>query len=350
MPFEEAMFGRMPDGRAVYLYTLETRSGMRARITNYGGVLTSLELPDPNGALRDVVLGFDRLEPYLDNAPFFGALIGRYANRLGRGRVCIDGTEYTLALNDPPNHLHGGPGGFHRVLWDAAVGETPLGPALDLCYVSPHGEQGYPGTLSVRVRYSLSEPCVLSIDYRATTDRTTLLNLTHHSYFNLASPGSGIEQHMLSIAADHYTPTDVHLIPTGSIEPVADTPLDFRQPHAIGQRIDAKHPALAAGLGYDVNYVIREWDGSLKVVAQVYEPETGRRMIVSSTEPGLQFYSGNRLAGIAGKGAQNYRARAGFCLEAQHFPDSPNQPGFPSTLLEPGQTYTQTTRYAFSRG
>lgn len=348
MTFTKTEFGRTPDGQPVDLYTLENSRGMRATLTNFGGVLIALELPDPSNGTTDVVLGFDSLASYLDNPPFFGALVGRYGNRLRGGNVEIAGEPYQLECNDGPNHLHGGPGGFHRVLWQAEAAESRAGDQLDLRHVSSDGEQGYPGTLEVHVRYSLGEDDALCIDYEARTDRATLVNLTHHSYFNLAGHASGtIDRHQLRVFADQFTPTDEHQIPTGELASVAGTAFDFRTATPLGERLGWQDRQLQIGLGYDHNFVINDWDGTLRPVAEVIEPISGRRMLVQSTEPGLQLYSGNRLQGIRGKGGHVYQARAGFCLEAQHFPDSPHHAHFPSTLLTPGQVYRQTTRYAF---
>jgi aldose 1-epimerase len=308
--------------------------------------LVALELRDKSGATTDVVLGFDSLEPYHENPPYFGALIGRFGNRINRGKLVIDGVTYQLDVNAPPNHLHGGTAGFHRALWSATAEQTPRGPALDLSYTSPAGEAGYPGTLTARVRYTLGEDDSLVILYEAETNSATVVNLTHHSYFNLAGQ-AGVEGHQLRIAADYYVPTTQDQLPLGTLEPVQGTPFDFRHSTAIGQRIGADHPQLLVGMGYDHTFAINGWDGSLRAVAEVLEPKSGRRMSVKTTQPGLQLYTGNQLSGIRGKHGRPYFARAGLCLEAQHFPDSPNHPGFPTTLLRPGETYRHTTEYAF---
>jgi len=349
VPYEKIDFGSTPDGRAVSRYRLTNAAGTRATLCDLGAVLVAFELPDaaaPEGS-SDVVLGFDTAEEYWTNAPFFGATVGRYANRLGRGRFTLDGVDYTLALNDGRNHLHGGPTGFHRRLWRAAPATQGTRVSFDL--VSPDGDEGYPGELHVSVSYELTADNRLIIEYSARTDRATVVNLTHHSYFNLTGkPEAGIEDHVLWLAADSFTPTDSGQIPTGELRSVAGSPLDFREPTPIGARIAAADEDLRIGSGYDHNFVVAGWDGSLKRVAEVHEPTSGRSLVVSTTEPGLQFYSGNHLAGVRGKGGRVHAAREGFCLEAQHFPDSPNQPGFPSTVLRPGETYRQTTEYRFA--
>ncbi|HEU5073857.1 MAG TPA: aldose epimerase family protein [Polyangiaceae bacterium] len=351
MPYDKFIFGAAPDGRAVSGYRLTNAQGTRATLCDLGATLVALELPDASapGAVIDVVLGFDSAEAYWTNAPYFGATVGRYANRVAAGQFSLDGTPYTLAVNDGRNHLHGGPTGFHRRLWQVEPAEQVAHLArvrFDL--VSPDGDEGYPGELRVSVSYELTADNRLIIDYVARTDRATVVNLTHHSYFNLTGkPEAGIGGHVLRIAADTFTPTDANQIPTGELKSVADSPFDFREPTPIGARIAADDPDLRAGSGYDHNFVVQGWDGSLKRVAEVHEPKSGRSLVVSTTEPGLQFYSGNYLAGVRGKGGRVHAAREGFCLEAQHFPDSPNQPSFPTTVLRPGETYRQTTEYAF---
>ncbi|HEY6723444.1 MAG TPA: aldose epimerase family protein, partial [Polyangiaceae bacterium] len=295
------------------------------------------------------VLGFDTAEEYWTNAPYLGATVGRYANRLRAGHFSLDGVDYTLAQNDGANHLHGGPTGFHRRLWEARQAGDAERVSFEL--VSPDGDEGYPGELVVGVSYELTSDNRLVIEYRARTDRVTVVNLTHHSYFNLTGkPESGIGGHVLRLVADTFTPTDAGQIPTGEIRSVSGSPLDFREPTAIGARIDAPDEALRIGSGYDHNFVVSGWDGSLRRVAEVQEPASGRSLVVSTTEPGIQFYSGNHLGGVRGKGGRVHAAREGFCLEPQHFPDSPNQPSFPSTVLRPGETYRQTTEYAFGTG
>lgn len=321
---------------------------MQATVLDHGATLTSLTLPGASGDPVDVVLGYDSLDGFLENRQFFGATVGRYANRLAKGRLSIRGVDYQLAINNGQNHLHGGPLGFHRVHWSASASETAAGPEVVLDYLSPDGEEGYPGELSVRVRYELTHAGELVIRYEARTNKTTVVNLTHHSYFNLSGREGGVEGHLLRLLADRFTPTDEHQIPTGEIRTVAQTPFDFRELSPIGARIDASDPDLVIGSGYDHNYVVSDWDGTLRCVAEVVEPSSGRTLRVLSTEPGVQFYSGNYLDGVRGKAGQSYGPRAGFCLEPQHFPDSPNRPEFPSTLLEPGNTYRQTSVYAFA--
>ncbi|MCD6338927.1 MAG: galactose mutarotase [Verrucomicrobia bacterium] len=344
----KAPFGKLPDGRQVYLFTLRNSRGAEARIMNYGGIVVSLKMPDRNGRFDDVALGYDRLEGYLTNSPYFGALIGRYGNRIAKGRFTLDGKTYQLAVNDGPNHLHGGIKGFDKRLWEAEMERTPEGPALKLHYLSPDGEEGYPGNLDVEAVYTLTEDNELRLDFAATTDKPTIVNLTHHSYFNLACEGT-ILDHQVKIVADAFTPIDATLIPTGEIRPVKDTPFDFNEPTPIGARINQNDVQLQYGKGYDHNWVIKKPLGALGLMARVYEPKTGRVMEVLSTEPGLQFYSGNFLDGtIVGKGGRVYVHRSGFCMEPQHYPDSPNKPNFPSVVLRPGQVYRNTIIYRFS--
>lgn len=349
----QAPFGALPDGTPVERYTLRNRHGMQARIATYGGIVTDLTAPDRRGSYQDVVLGFDDLDGYLKQSPYFGALIGRYGNRIARGRFSLDGTAYILATNNPPNALHGGARGFDKVVWrvqSARVG--PRGPELTLHYVSHDGEEGYPGTLEVTAVYTLTEDDALRLEYTATTDRDTVVNLTQHSYFNLRGQGEGdILKHQVQINADRYTPVDSTLIPTGELEAVAGTPFDFRAPTAIGARIEASNEQLRSGHGYDHNWVIRGVGapGPLVLDATVYEPDSGRVLEVLSDQPGLQFYTGNFLDGtLRGKGGRRYPHRAAFCMEPQHFPDSPNHPGFPSTVLKPGETYRSRIEYRFS--
>jgi aldose 1-epimerase len=309
--------------------------------------VVSLKVPDRRGKLGDVVLGYDTLEGYLEDNPYFGALIGRYGNRIANGRFALNGKTYQLAQNNGQDHLHGGVVGFDKVIWKAQRIGSKDGAALQLTYMSHDGEEGYPGNLSVKVVYTLTENNALRIDYSATTDRTTIVNLTQHSYFNLAGAGD-ILGHQLMLNADRFTPVDQGLIPTGEVRPVRGTPMDFTKPTPIGARIDQKDEQLMFGLGYDHNWVLNR-DDQMTLAAKVFEPTTGRVMEVYTKEPGIQFYSGNFLDGsITGKGGEIYRHRHGFCLEAQHFPDSPNKPQFPSTVLSPGQEYTQTTIYKFS--
>jgi aldose 1-epimerase len=310
----------------------------------------SLEAPDRDGKLADVVLGFDSLDGYLGKPPYFGAIIGRYGNRIGAGKFTLDGQQYTLAGNDHGNSLHGGLKGFDKVLWTATPKSTPEGQALLLHYVSKDGEEGYPGNLAVTVTYTLTDKNELKIHYSATTDKATVLNLTNHSYFNLAGAGSGdILKHELTLHADRFTPVDKGLIPTGKLEPVAGTPFDFTKATAIGARVNDDHEQLKLGLGYDHNWVLTRSGKGLATAAEVYEPSSGRALEVLTTEPGVQFYCGNFLDGTnVGKGGKAYQHRWGFCLETQHFPDSPNKPEFPSTRLAPGEKYDTTTVYKFS--
>ncbi len=331
------------------IYTLTNKNGASAQITNYGGIVVTLNVPDRSGRLDDVVLGFDNLEEYLKVHPFFGALVGRYGNRIANGKFSLHGVEYTLAQNDGPNSLHGGLKGFDKVFWDAKPLDTPNGPALELTYLSQDGEEGYPGNLLVKVTYTLTHNNELKIDYSATTDKDTVINLTHHSYFNLAGAGKGdILAHELMIKADKFTPVNANMIPTGELRPVAGTPFDFTQPTPIGLRLNQADEQLKFGGGYDHNWVLNSQDGSLALAARVSEPTSGRIMELWTTEPGVQFYSGNFLDGsIIGKGGRAYQYRFALCLETQHFPDSPNHPEFPSTILRAGQTYTSTTVYKF---
>ena len=341
-------FGKTAEGQ-VDLYTLTNRNGIEVRITNYGGRVVSILAPDRHGKMADVVLGFDSLDDYLGSNPFFGALVGRYANRIAKARFTLDGVEYKLAQNNGPNSLHGGLKGFDKVIWAAReLLKDP--PTLELTYVSQDGEEGYPGKLKAKVVYALTDDNELRIDYTATTDKDTVLNLTNHSYFNLAGQGNGdILKHEIMINADRFTPVDATLIPTGELRQVQGTPLDFRRATAIGARIDADDEQLKFGKGYDHNFVINRTGHGLSLAARVTEPESGRVMEVLTTQPGVQFYTGNFLDGtVHGKGGKVYGRRSAFCLETQHFPDSPNQPKFPSAELKPGQTYHQTTVYKFS--
>jgi aldose 1-epimerase len=343
-------FGNLPTGEAVDLYTLVNAQGACAQITNYGGIVVSLRIPDGAGALDEVVLGYGDLSGYVANQPYFGALVGRYANRIGNAQFVVAGVEYRLRANDGRHHLHGGLRGFDKALWRAASGLGPNGPLLELRYVSAAGEEGYPGELEVAVTYTLTEDTGLRIDYQAHSDRDTVVNLSHHSYFNLRDAGaSSILGHQLQINADRYTPVDATLIPTGAIAAVHGTPLDFKRPQPIGARIDQSHEQLLAAGGYDHNFVLNAKRGELVLAARVSEPHSGRSMEVYTTQPGLQFYSGNFLDGsVVGRAGTVYGRRHGFCLEAQHFPDSPNKPHFPSTQLKPGESYRHTTLYKFA--
>lgn len=341
-------FGMTASQEPVYLYTLTNANGLEARIMTYGATVVSLKVPDRQGKLADVVLGYDSLEGYLKNSPFFGAIVGRYGNRIGKGRFSLNGKQYTLAKNNGENTLHGGIKGFDKVVWKAKEAKRKDGASLSLTYLSKDGEEGFPGNLSVTVVYTLTNNYELKIEYSATTDKITVVNLTHHSYFNLAGEGS-ILNHELMIDANRFTPVDEGLIPTGELRSVKGTPMDFTRPSLIGARIDQQDEQLTFGKGYDHNWVLNNPGPKLAFAARAYEPGSGRVMEVFTTEPGLQFYSGNFLDGtITGKGGQVYKQRYGFCLETQHFPDSPNKPKFPSTVLKPGQHYKSTTIYKFS--
>ncbi|MCR4439113.1 MAG: aldose epimerase family protein [bacterium] len=350
MQVSHEVFGKMPDGRVVEAFDLRNAHGMKARIITYGGIVVSLEVPDRQGKFADVVLGYSSLQPYLEDSPYFGAIVGRYGNRIANGRFVLDGVEYRLATNDGPNHLHGGVRGFDKVVWQGEPVREKDAVGVRLTYLSPDGEEGYPGNLRAVVTYRLTNQNELHIDYEATSDKPTIVNLTHHSYFNLAGEGSGdILGHVLQILADRFTPVDAGLIPTGELRSVEATPFDFRQPTPVGQRIDWDDEQLRNGRGYDHNFVLNSGGGMLALAATVYEPTSGRVMEVLTTEPGLQFYSGNFLDGHhVGKSGKAYGHRSGFCLEAQHFPDSPNTPHFPSVVLRPGETYRQGTVYRFS--
>lgn len=338
-------FGKTADGTPVEQYVL-TNGNLTAKIITYGAIVTELDVPDRQGKSADVVLGFDNLEGYLGNHPYFGAIIGRFANRLAKGKFTIDGKEYATATNNGPNSLHGGLKGFDKAVWKAEDVSTAAAPAVRMTYLSRDGEEGYPGNLTTKVTYTLTGDA-LRIDYEATTDKPTTVNLTSHGYFNLAGPASGlILGHELMLAADEYTPVDDNLIPTGEIKTVRGTPLDFTTSMTIGTRFDQLK---ADPVGYDHNFVLRGGSKEPNLAARVYEPGSGRVMEVFTTEPGVQFYTGNFLDGtLKGKGGVTYKKNQAFCLEAQHYPDSVNHPNFPTTILRPGSTYTQTTIYKFS--
>jgi len=340
-------FGKTPSGEAVELYALKNAKGVEGDISTYGGVLVALKVPDHAGALGDIVLGFDDFQGYQIPPPYFGAIVGRYGNRIAHARFTLGGVEYNLAKNDGDNTLHGGKRGFDKVLWTA---KNATGHSLELAYLSKDGEEGYPGNLSVTVTYTLTDNNELKIDYSATTDKDTVVNLTNHSYFNLAGQGEGdILGHELILNADRYTPVDKGLIPTGELRSVAGTPFDFRQPHAIGERIGSSDEQIALGGGYDHNFILNRTGDGLSLAARVTEAKSGRALEVFTTEPAIQFYTGNFLDGtIRGKGGKVYGRRSAFCLETQHYPDSPNQPSFPSTVLKPGAVYRTTTVYRFS--
>ena len=343
-------FGKTPDGTEVFLYTLGNKNGMEARITNYGGIVVSMLVRDRNGNPADIVLGYDSLARYVKDTPYFGALIGRYGNRIGKGEFKLSGVKYTLATNNGANHLHGGLKGFDKVVWNVDEKASIPGESLVLTYLSKDGEEGYPGNLTVQVVYAVTSNNELRIDYSASTDKATVANLTHHSYFNLAGEGNGsILDHELFIDAARFTPVDTSLIPTGELRSVGGTPMDFTTQTAIGARINDSYEQLQKGGGYDHNWVLNKPFGSMGLAARVYDKASGRIMEVLTTEPGLQFYSGNFLNGtLVGMSGVKYQHRYGFCLETQHFPDSPNKPEFPTTVLEPGKTYTSTTVYRFS--
>jgi aldose 1-epimerase len=345
-----APFGRTPDGQVVDLITLRNDNNIELQVLTYGGIIMSLKTPDRNGQFDDVVLGFDSLAPYLDKSPYFGAIIGRYGNRIAKGRFTLDGKTYQLATNNGPNHLHGGNKGWDKQVWTAEPFQDPL-VGVKLSYTSKDGEEGYPGTVKADVTYTLTEDNRLIIDYHATTDKPTVINMTNHTYWNLAGgQAKDILGHILMINADRYTPVDATLIPTGELAPVDGTPFDFRQPTAIGARIDADNQQLKYGPGYDHNFVLTRTGTGLSLAARVTEPITGRTLQIETTEPGLQFYSGNFLDGtITGKNGRVYGPHSGFCLETQHFPDSPNHANFPSTVLRPGQEYKSETVYTFGK-
>lgn len=354
-----APFGTTTDGQPVTVYTLTNAAGTELRVTNYGGVIISLRVPDRDHQLGDVVLGFDSLPPYETVSPYFGALIGRYGNRIANGRFTLDGKTYTLAKNNGPNSLHGGVKGFNKVVWTATPFQKQDSVGLVFTRTSPDGEEGFPGNLKVTVTYTLTDSNEVIFDYKATTDRATPVNLTQHSYFNLADGGrSDILGHVVMLNADSFTPVDSTMIPTGEIRDVTGTPFDFRKPTAIGARINEDNEQLTIGKGYDHNFVLRKNGASgsdhgatpgVTLVATVYEPKSGRVMQVYTSEPGLQFYTGNFLDGtLHGKSGVIYKQRSGFVMETQHFPDSPNQPKFPSTILRPGGEYHTRSVYRFS--
>ncbi|MFW5753442.1 MAG: galactose-1-epimerase [Marinilabiliaceae bacterium] len=333
-------WGTLEDGQKVDLFTLKSQTGLEAKISNYGGIITSLKTPDKDGNMENVVLGFSSLQPYLDGTPYFGALVGRYGNRIADGEFELNDQTYELATNDDKNHLHGGETGFDKVLWDAEIIDDKEAPALKLSYLSEDGEEGYPGNLDVTVVYTLKDDS-LKIEYTATTDKATPVNLTNHAYYNLSGEGD-ILDHILTLNASHYTPVDSTLIPTGEIKPVEDTPMDFTEPQAVGERIDE-----VTG-GYDHNFVLaREKSDEPRFAAKLEDPQSGRTMELYTEEPGIQFYSGNFLDGTLKTEDRVFEKHAGLCLETQHFPDSPNQSEFPSTILKPGETYNTQTIMVF---
>lgn len=350
MSIKKQAFGTTKDGKAADLYTLTNANGVSADITNYGGIVVRLLVPDRDGKLADVVLGYDKLTDYIKATPYFGALVGRYGNRIAKGRFTLDGVEYKLATNNMGNALHGGLKGFDKVVWNAEPFQTADAVGLKLTYLSKDGEEGYPGNLNCTVRYSLTNDNELKIEYEATTDKATPVNLTNHSYWSLAGQGSrNILDHELMLNADRFVPVDSTLIPRGKLEPVKGTPMDFTSPTAIGARVNQDFEQLKLGKGYDHCWVLNKNDADMSLAAKVYEPTTGRVMEVLTTEPAVQFYCGNFLDGSnVGKGGKVYKHRYGFCLETEHYPDSPNKPQFPSTILKPGETYKTTTIYKFT--
>ena len=343
-------FGKTQDGTAVDIFTLTNSNGLEVRAITYGGIIVSLRTPDRNGKLEDIVLGFDKLDGYLGKHPYFGAIIGRYGNRIGNAKFALDGVEYKLAANNGPNALHGGLKGFDKAVWKAQSFENDKGVGVVFTHTSPDGEEGYPGNLSAKVTYTLTNQNELIFDYEATTDKPSPINLTQHTYFNLAGAGKGdVLGHEVMLNADSFTPVDKNLIPTGEIRKVAGTPLDFTKPTAIGARINQDDEQLKLAGGYDHNFVINRKGEGLALAARVYEPTSGRVLEVSTTQPGVQFYTGNFLDGtLTGKGGRAIQKRSGFCLETQHFPDSPNKPEFPSTILRPGETFRSETVLKFS--
>lgn len=344
------LFGKLSNGSEVYEYTLTNTKGMKARIINYGAIVVSLDVPDKSGILGDVILGYDNLEGYVGDKTFQGSIVGRYGNRIGKGKFSLEGKEYQLSLNDGANHLHGGTNGFNKVLWTAESVENLTDPALKLTYISKDGEEGYPGTVTLQATYTITKDNELKVDYTGTTDKFTILNPTHHSYFNLTgNPAKTILDHELVIIADKTTEVGPGLITTGKLTDVTNTPMDFRKLTKIGTRINADDSQLKLGLGYDHNWVLNNYHKQVRKVVELYDPQSGRLMEVLTDQPGMQFYSGNFLNGsIKGKKGINYQYRTGLCLEAQKFPDSPNKSEFPSATLKPGETYKQTTIYKFS--
>jgi len=343
-----APFDKLPDGTQIDKYTLEAKDGQKIEIITYGGIITSWMVPDKNGKLGDVVLGHDSMEGYLTPSPYFGALIGRYGNRIAKGKFTLDGETYELATNNDQNHLHGGNVGFDKVVWDASEVKREHATGLLLKYTSADGEEGYPGTLKTEVTYWMNEDGSVEIDYKATTDKKTVVNLTNHAYYNLGVDKSTILNHELTLHADRFLPVDATLIPTGELRPVSGTPFDFTTSKRIGDEIGAENQQIQFGGGYDHCWVITDNSDNMKLAAELYEPTSGRLMEVYTTEPAIQFYSGNFLDGtLTGKNGQVYNYRSGMCLETQHYPDSPNQPDFPSVVLNPGETYHTTTKMVF---
>lgn len=340
-------YGTLENGTAVSSYTLTNDNGATMKVINYGGIIVSLEVPDKNGNLVDVVLGFDSLRAYEKRNPFFGSLVGRYGNRIGKGKFTLDGKEYDLVKNNNGNHLHGGTKGFDKAVWEIEEVPSDEGVAIRLSYLSKDMEEGYPGNLDVNVVYTLTNDNTIKFDYEATTDKKTIVNLTQHTYFNLNGGKQGILDHVITLHADKFVPVDEGLIPTGELRAVENTPMDFRKPARIGERINADDEQIKFGKGYDHTWVIN--GEGMKLAAVVHSPMSGIEMTVHTTEPGVQFYTGNFLDGsLTGKNNVVYGQRTGFCLETQHFPDSPNQKNFPSVVLSPGEKYSTTTSYKFS--
>lgn len=337
-------------GREASLFTLTNDNNITVQVTNYGCIITSIKTPDRKGIIGDIALGFNSLDEYVKDSPYFGCMTGRYANRITKGKFTLNGKEYTLAQNTGENHLHGGLTGFDKVLWDAeeVIAKDSVG--IIFKYTSSDGEEGYPGALSTTLTYTLTNKNEIRMDYEATTDKPTILNLTNHTYFNLAGEGSGtILNHLMMLNADKITPVDATLIPTGDLRDVSNTPMDFRTPTAIGARVNDDYDQLTFANGYDHNYIVNGKPGTLRLAAIVSEQTTGRKMEVLTTQPGIQLYIGNFLDGtLTGKNNKAYNKRDGFCLETQHFPDSPNKPAFPSTVLNPGETYKESTVFKFS--
>jgi aldose 1-epimerase len=344
---DKKSFGKLPDRREVFQYTLTNTSGSIVKIINYGAIITSIIVPDKKGKLEDVALGYDTLQEYINDKACIGTVVGRYGNRIGKGQFQLEGKTYKLAINNGENHLHGGIVGFNKKLWNAEAIDGNE-PALKLTLISPDGEEGYPGKVTLVVTYTLTNKNELRVDYKGTTDKTTVLNPTQHSYFNLSGdPSQTILDHQISIESDSTTVADKGQIPTGKFAEVANTPLDFRTMKRIGDRIDEKFEQILIGGGYDNNWVLRNYNKQVRKVAEVYEPKSGRIMIVFSDQPGIQFYSGNSLGETKGKNGVIYKRRTGLCLEAQGYPDTPNKPEFPSVVLKPGDVYKQTTIYQF---
>ncbi|MBK8947159.1 MAG: galactose mutarotase [Ignavibacteriae bacterium] len=345
-----SLFGKLSDGREVNMFTLKNKNGAEVKIIEFGATVTSLKVPDKNGKIEDVVLGYDKLEDYINGTSYFGAIVGRYGNRIGKGKFNLNEDDFQLSINDGENHLHGGKIGFNKVLWIGETLQSSEGESVKLTYVSPDGEEGYPGTANISIMYTLTESNELKIEYSATTDKTTIMNPTHHSYFNLSGNFQNtILDHELMMDADFFTPVDKGLITTGELVKVENTPMDFKVPTKIGKNINAEYEQLIFGKGYDHNWVLNNYDGSLKNVASLYDSTSGRLMEILTDQPGLQFYSGNFLNGTSiGKNGEKYNFRTGLCLETQKFPDSPNKANFPSVTLNPGEVYNQITIYKFS--